>query len=86
MRTKGLLVLARDGLGLALGFAGVIHEEFFTHSDRPWLLGLYLILIVGVTSSAGRKLARTFTRGLADSDEDEDRDEEESITPGHTRS
>jgi hypothetical protein len=70
MDVRPLLVVVRDVSTLALGLAGVIHEEFYTSSQRPALIGLYGVLLLGLAYVKGRKLVQVLSR-LAAEDEDE---------------
>lgn len=69
MDVRGLLVIVRDVATLALGVGGVIHEEFYTTTERPVLLGLYAACLVGLATVQGRKLVRALSRMAAEDDD-----------------
>lgn len=68
MDVRTLLAVARDLVTTSIGVAGVIHEEWYTTSERPFLLALYAGCLVGVATVNGQKLIKTLARTAAAED------------------
>lgn len=69
MNGRAFLAVLTDISVLSLGLGGVIHEEFFTHEQRPALIGLYGLLLAGQAYAKGRKLVQVLSK-LTEEDED----------------
>jgi hypothetical protein len=41
---RALTIIRHLGMML-VGFAGIIHQEFFSEEARPWLLGVYTAML-----------------------------------------
>lgn len=70
MDVRTLLAVARDLVTTSIGVAGVIHEEWYTSSERPFLLALYAGCLVGVATVNGQKLIKTLARTAAAAEAD----------------
>lgn len=68
MDVRTLLAVGRDLVVMTLGVAGVIHEEWYTSSERPFLLALYAGCLVGVATVNGQKLIKVLSRAAAEAD------------------
>lgn len=71
MDARGVLVILRDIVTLAIGVGGTIHEEFYTTSERPVLIGLYAACLIGVATANARKLVQTLSSMTKDDDQPE---------------
>lgn len=73
MDARGVLVILRDVVTLAIGVGGVIHEEFYTTSERPVLIGLYAACLIGVATANARKLVQTLSSMVPKDDDQPER-------------
>lgn len=81
MDARTILAITRDVVTTGIGVAGVIHEEWYTTSERPFLLALYAGCLVGVATVNGSKLMRALARSAAEAEA-----EPPSTTPAPTSS
>lgn len=78
MNTRGLLVVVRDVLLLALGTAGIVHEEFYTTAERPVLIMFYGACLGLLALAKGIQLKRILSKLAETAGEDEEEEPEPS--------